>query len=259
MSEKNEVILSRQEYSGSLMIIDFIFLACLLIFSALWAWNEFITSPPYVDPQSYPVRGIDVSAHNGMMNLDAAAENGIEFIFIKASEGGDFQDENFRINYDKARSAGLKIGAYHFFRFDTDGITQAVNLIRTVGNRELDLGLVIDVESAGNPEGIPERLIQERLTSMADFLILKGHRIMFYTNRKGYYKYVKNNFEGFPLWICSFNSTPISTDWTFWQFNHRGKVKGINGDVDLNTFCGSRSEWLDFLIGKYHPENIDPQ
>lgn len=247
------------ERMGALMVADFIFLALLLVFSGFWAWRQFMISPPYVSPERYPIRGIDVSAHNGMMNLDAAAHDGIEFVFIKASEGGDFKDENFRINYEKARQAGLKTGAYHFFRFDTDGISQALNLVEAIGNRDLDLGIAIDVESAGNPEGIPERLIQERLSSMVDYLILKGYRVMFYTNRQGYYDHVKNSFEGFPLWICSFSSTPISTEWTFWQYNHHGKVKGIKGEVDLNAYCGSRSEWLDFLVGVNQPEHSETQ
>lgn len=236
------------------IVIDFIALACLLVFSIFWAVNQFITSPPYVDPVKYPIRGIDVSAHNGMMNLDAAAKDGVKFIFIKASEGATFRDENFRLNYQKARDADIKIGAYHFFRFDVDGISQALNLLEAVGDRHLDLGLVIDVEKSGNPGNVPQQLIQERLSSMVDFLSLKGYRVMFYTNRKGYYDYIKDNFEGFPLWICSFNSTPIYAGWTFWQFNHRGRVKGIRGDIDINTFCGSKSEWTDFLVGEYHPE-----
>lgn len=93
-----------------------------------------------------------------MMNLDAAADDGIEFIFIKASEGENFRDENFVLNYQKARHAGMKVGAYHFFRFDVDGVKQAVNLMRSVGARPLELGMVIDVEAEGNPEvTLPKR------------------------------------------------------------------------------------------------------
>lgn len=239
---------------GPLMVVDFIMLAVMLVLAAVWAVNQFYVSPPYVDPERYPVRGIDISSHNGMVNLDAAADDGIEFVFIKASEGGDFRDDNFRLNYEKAVAAGLKTGAYHFFRFDTDGVSQALNFLQAVGDRHLPLGLIIDVEEHGNPTDIPHYLIQERLSAMVDYLSMKGHRVTFYTNRKGYYQYLKENFRGFPLWICSFSSTPIYTEWTFWQYNHKGRVKGISGNVDLNVFCGSKNEWTDFLIGAYHPE-----
>lgn len=223
--------------------VDFFFVIVFLVFSVIWAWKEFIKTPPYVDADKYPIRGIDVSAHNGMMNLDAAKKDGIDFILIKATEGVTFQDENFRINYDKAKHAGMKIGFYHFFRFDRDGVQQALNLFRTIGNRRPDLGIVIDVEDAGNPKNIPRDSILERLSAMADYINIRGEKVIFYSNKEGYYKYIEPYFKAYPLWICSFSSNPINSEWIFWQYNHHGRVSGIRGDVDLNTFNGSREDF----------------
>ena len=61
--------------------VAFLAVVVILVYTSLWAYRQFMSSPPYVDPERYPIRGIDVSAHNGMMNLDAAAADGIEFIF----------------------------------------------------------------------------------------------------------------------------------------------------------------------------------
>lgn len=226
---------------------DFIVVSALLVFAAIWAVGQFYESPPYVSEERYPIRGIDVSAHNDMMNLDAAHAAGMEFIFIKASEGVTFHDENFRINYDKAYHAGMKIGAYHFFRFDKDGVDQGINFLKAIGNRELDLGVAIDVEKAGNPANVPTALIIKRLEAMIDYLQLSGYSVMIYTNREGYQDFLTGSLKGIPLWICSFQSTPIAADWIFWQYDHHGKVSGIKGDVDLNAFCGDRREWETFL------------
>ena len=212
-----------------------------------------MSSPPYVDPERYPVRGIDISAHNGNVDMERVAADGYEFVFIKATEGVDFKDRNFRVNYDKAEKAGLKTGIYHFFRFDRDGVEQALNLLKAVGKRRPDLGIVIDVEKAGNPDSIPKEKIQSRLTHMVEYLNLLGHRVMFYSNRDGYYEYLADAFPGAPLWICGFSENPIHAEWSFWQFNHRGEVDGIEGDVDLNAFCGSREEWQNFLEGDIWP------
>lgn len=233
--------------------LDFLVVMALVVFAGIWAYREFMSTPPYIDRSRFPVAGIDISAHNGMMNLDAAAKSGVEFVFIKASEGATFRDENFRINYTKARHAGLKTGAYHFFRFDVDGVRQAINFLAAVGYRHLDLGLAIDVERHGNPEGIPPDSISLRLTQMVDYLNLMGHRVTFYSNRQGYFDYLHQSFPGSPLWICSFQEDPINAEWTFWQYDHHGKVDGINGDVDLNVFCGTRREWENFLQGALWP------
>lgn len=223
------------------------------MFAAIWAYHTFISTPPYVDSAKYPVRGIDVSSHNGHVDMKKVAGQGYRFVFIKASEGKSFVDKNFRTNFDNARKAGLKVGVYHFFRFDKDGVEQAINLLRTMSRRQPDLGIVIDVEKAGNPEGIPMDSINTRLVGMVEYLNLMGHRVMFYTNREGYFDYIANSFPGSPLWICAFSENPINAEWTFWQYNHRGKVDGVKGDVDLNTFCGSTEEWENFLNGGLWP------
>lgn len=176
--------------------------------------------------------------------MKAVADAGYKFVMIKASEGTSFRDENFVLNYQKANHAGLKVGAYHFFRFDGDGVEQALNLLRAVGPRPLDLGLIIDVEQQGNPTNVPKDSVTFRLQQMVEFLNMKGHRVMLYSNRDGYEKHLYDDFRGLPLWICSFNEENADRDdWTFWQYDHHGKVPGIRGDVDLNAFCGSSAEF----------------
>ena len=181
---------------------SFLGVSLLLVFAAVWAYHTFMTSPPYVDPEKYPVRGIDVSAHNGVIDMQKVADSGVEFVFIKATEGVDFKDRNFRTKFDNARRAGLITGLYHFFRFDRDGVEQAINLMRSVGSRRPELGLVIDVEKAGNPDSIPTETVKNRLLQMVDYLNLLGHRVMFYSNKVVYYEYLSETFPGAPLWIC---------------------------------------------------------
>lgn len=240
--------------------IAFLVSALLLVAAGLWAYRQFIVSPPYVDPERYPVKGIDISHHNGLMDFKAAADDGVEFVFIKATEGESTRDPNFRFNYEKARDAGLKVGAYHFFRFDRDGTAQAMNFHDAVKMRDLDLGVVIDVERHNNPEGISDREIKERLAAMIDYLQMRGYRIMLYSNAQGYYELLHEEFGGMPLWICSFKKTPIEREWDFWQYYHHGKVRGARGEVDLNVFGGSREEWERYLrdSGSTNLDTISP-
>ncbi len=225
----------------------FLAVMILVVFSAREAWRYYKETPPYVDPQLYPISGIDISRHQGMMNLQATADAGYDFVFIKASEGKTVRDPNFRLNYDKASHAGLKTGAYHYFRFDVDGISQAHNLLDVIGDRSLDLGVAIDVEEHGNARGVPADSIAERLTEMVEYLNLKGLRPIIYTNTKGYADYVANTLPGCILWICAFTDPPTSEEWFLWQYNHRGEVPGIKGPVDLNVFAGGPEEWELFL------------
>ena len=78
------------------------------------------------------VRGVDVSAYQGEIDWDILASQGIDFAYIKATEGSGYVDPQFAANWEHAASTGLRIGAYHFFSFETPGATQAENFCNTV-------------------------------------------------------------------------------------------------------------------------------
>ena len=60
----------------------------------------------------YPVRGVDVSHYQGDIDWSVFERQGIEFAYIKATEGSGMVDDRFWENWDKAREAGIKAGAY---------------------------------------------------------------------------------------------------------------------------------------------------
>lgn len=221
-----------------LLILTVLLLAALLAGAGWVAYNRWHKSGPAVQPDAslYPVRGIDVSAHNGEIDYDRVREAGYDFVFIKATEGTDFQDKIFVDNIRKAREAGLRVGAYHFFRFDTDGNMQAVNFMHALRNRSLDFPAVIDVEEWGNPnDGTATSQIVGRLRQMIDRLEYHGHEVVLYTNKDSYKRFIKGNFDRYPLWICSFTELDNSLDWSVWQYSHSGSVDGVRGKVDLNA------------------------
>lgn len=194
----------------------------------------------------YELVGIDVSSHNGKINFERVSRAGIDFVIIKASEGAAFRDSRFASNYDSAKDNGLAVGAYHFFRFDVDGTLQARNFVETIGDRDFDLPLVIDVEEHGNPYVFLRSKVVRQLRDMVDELTALEYRVMIYTNKDGYYKFIKDNFDDYPLWLCSLNRRP-ELDWTIWQYSHWGVVDGIQGDVDLNRFYGNLEQWKNWL------------
>ncbi len=213
-----------------------------------------------LDRGRYPVCGLDLSSHNGIVDFDSVSGAGIDFVYLKASEGASFRDLSFATNYAGARRTGIKAGAYHFFRFDRDGRSQADNLLEAVAGCKLDLPLAIDVEESWNPAGPSTEIIVERLRTMVAHLRSAGHNVVIYTNKTGEARFLRNNFDnaakGDPeLWICSFTDPPLSRrQWALWQHSHRGKVPGVQGVVDLNTFNGDRSKWDAWLEGHVMPQ-----
>ena len=121
-----------------IMIGSFAAVCLVLMISALLIWNGVILlNNPSV--KKYPIRGVDVSSYQGDINWPVLASQNISFAFIKATEGSTSVDDNFEYNYIQAQKTNLRIGAYHFFSYDSSGKTQADNFIATVKKCSLRL------------------------------------------------------------------------------------------------------------------------
>lgn len=103
----------------------------------------------------YPVRGADVSSYQGDIEWPVLSSQNIDFVFIKATEGSSFVDPYFTYNFSEAQKCDLSVGAYHFFSFDSKGVTQAENFIDTVAPFDGMLPPVIDLEFYGDKEKDP--------------------------------------------------------------------------------------------------------
>lgn len=209
----------------------------------------YLRPPINIDPKMYPVMGIDISAHNGIVDFEKVQKSDISFVYIKATEGASFQDSLFEKNYELALKAGIPVGAYHFFRFDMSGTLQAMNLIKSVQGKIFDLPIAIDIEDHGNPE-TASPVVAKRLQDMIDYLKIQDQKLVLYTNVKGYEKYIRPNFTQYILWICRFSKPAQDMNWQFWQYSHWGDVAGVKGEVDMDVYRGDNSDFEN-LLGEY--------
>ena len=202
-----------------------------------WVYNRYFSERANPSVADYPVRGIDISAHNGEIDFAKLGEAKPDFAYIKATEGTDFVDRNYVRNAVGLQRAGIPTGAYHFFRFDTDGEMQGWNFIRALRGRDFQLPPAIDLEEWSNPEGFSTSHILRELRNMLALLKAEGIQPVIYTNKDGYQRFVKGRLENYPLWICSFTDPPLGEEcrWDVWQFSHRGSMAGIEGMVDFDT------------------------
>lgn len=201
----------------------------------------------------YPVRGVDVSHYQGEIDWQVLAGQEIRFAYIKATEGSSYTDEKFAVNYAEAGKTPLRVGAYHFFSFDSPGITQAEHFIDTVEARQGMLPPVVDVEFYGNKkENPPEPDQVER--ELRDYLELAerayGKRPVIYAAMDTWELYILGRFDDYPLWIRDIWREPVPDGWTFWQYTNRGRLEGFSGEegfIDLNVFYGTEEQWRGFI------------
>ena len=227
--------------------------------------------------QSMTVDGIDVSNHNGSINWEKVSsdDKGISFVYIKSTEGATYSDPRFLENAKGAAAAGLHVGAYHYFRMTSSAHDQFINFKRALDAVPFDLIPMVDVETRD------KKPVSEFRDSLSVFIGLIEntygiHPAIYGTNRS-YSELCGNHFdEMYPLYIGRYGTSvpvvPGKSHYTVWQYSEKGRVDGIEKNVDLCRFhpeCGlenlmmPRTEYVEVVekdgLTYYFPsfESID--
>jgi len=191
-------------------------------------------------PDDFALKGIDVSHHQGRIEWDDVESSGIYFAFIKATEGTSWIDPRGASNWAGAREAGLQAGAYHYYLLCEPGAAQADHFIDTVPVSAGALPPVIDLEHAQNCglDQNPREVRAEISVMISKLRHHYGAQPILYTTNSFYRDWLQNAFSANPIWIRdiqAYPELPDGRDWTIWQYSHRGRVPGIDGEVDLNV------------------------
>lgn len=182
------------------------------------------------------IYGVDVSDHQGRIDWSAVGRSDVSFVFIKATEGSTYVDSDFAPDLAHARSAGLLVGAYHFFTLCSPGATQAANFLKIARPGSTVLPPAVDLELSGNCSARPS--LSEVRTQLSTFV-----RLVESATRQPVISYVSASFEQrYPLgadqsgllWKRSVLRPP-SGQWAIWQVDGLAHVDGITGRVDLDV------------------------
>ncbi|MEG0597860.1 MAG: GH25 family lysozyme, partial [Oscillospiraceae bacterium] len=120
--------------------------AALLVLYGLMRWRGFLIYPQEANPPSYQVFGVDVSSYQGEIHWETLKAQGVQFAFIKATEGSGMTDSQFAASWQSVHQTDILAGAYHFFSYDSSAQDQASNFIAAVPVTENALPPVVDLE-----------------------------------------------------------------------------------------------------------------
>ena len=211
-----------------------------------------------LSPKQLAVHGVDVSRWQGNIDWQTLKSQGANFVYIKATDGGDHLDPMFSKNWRAAGRAGLKRGAYHFFYWCRTAGEQADWFIRNVPRVEGALPPVIDVEWNGESscKRRPSRAkVLEKMQVFMDKLEAHyGQRPIIYTAPDFYRDNLRGAFLDYPFWLRAVARHPSKVypgrKWVFWQYSGSGLSQGVRGRIDLNVFHGSESQWRAWAAGR---------
>ena len=214
-----------------------VLLACIaaLVFAALVPARAI---PPSGGRQ---YRGIDISEFQGEIDFEEVRRSGIEAVYIRVG-AGEYTDEYFAENYERAKAAGLKIGFYHYVtaRSVEEGRRQARFFASLAAGREPDMRLARDFEYFGSLSVSQINAISEAY--LDELTALTRREAVIYSDLSN----ARNIFsralaEKYPLWAAQYGADEPSAngkwrEWVGFQYTDEGRVGGIYGNVDRNIF-----------------------
>lgn len=182
------------------------------------------------------LKGIDISNNNGNIDFNKVKAGGVEVVYIKATEGTTFVDSYLNTNYCGAKQVGLKTGFYHFLVGTSSPESQATNFYYQIKDKQNDLKPCLDVEAAF------DGLMDYVLRFIDKFKQLSGMDVCIYTYT-GFMSNLDNRLFDYVLWEANYNNDPwnlpgnsICSTVVGHQYTDKGKINGINTNVDVNEF-----------------------
>ena len=193
------------------------------------------------------VLGIDVSKWQKEIDWDKVKNEGVDFAIIRCGYRGSVtgslvEDPYFEQNIKGARAAGIKVGVYFFTQAvnEVEAVEEASMVISLVRDYELQYPVFIDTEGAGGNGRADSLNVEERTAVCEAFCTTvknAGLEAGVYASRNWYNnKLTANTLESYAIWLAEYRSVPLYQGYyQMWQYTSKGKINGINGNVDLNV------------------------
>lgn len=199
--------------------------------------------------------GIDVSSHQGIINMKSVRDSGQKFVFIRAGYGKNNTDQKFISNALACVNLLIMAGIYWFSYAYTElmAIAEAEFAIAHAKKYWKKCPIAYDLEydtvRYARTKGV--EITREKATKLCIAFLKKvveeGFIPVIYMNRDYFRNYINlsevekalGTKVHLYLWYAKYSKTLTAEEKSMtdvWQYLSSGKVPGIAGRVDMNTF-----------------------
>lgn len=190
--------------------------------------------------------GIDISKWQGEVDFEKVKNAGVEFVILRMGvmKNKDTPlaiDNTFETNYKSAKEAGLKVGVYVYSEANTidKAVENAEFIIQNLNGDKLDFPVCFDWECWAyfNELQINLHRLNEMYDAFSNKLKDVGYDTMLYASEN----YLNNTWldlKDYTIWAAKYSTKKpsISSDYILWQNTDKGRVDGIEGNVDFDIY-----------------------
>lgn len=189
-------------------------------------------------------KGVDVSRHQGIIDWDKFLEDEhSDFVIIRAGFGNNNIDAQAVRNVAECERLGIPYGLYWFSyaltpemaRREAEYLSDFASGIKPLYPLVYDFEYDSVAHAVKNGVKISRDFVLNCTEQFCHRLEELGFYAMFYCNNDYYQRYYQASkvAEKYDMWYARYASSP-GRPVTLWQTSESGKVKGIQGKVDLD-------------------------
>lgn len=195
---------------------------------------------PKLKAKTVAIFGIDISeCQPGSINWKKVKTSRykVKFVIMRKTMGDDRDDEKFDKRFQEAKSAGFKVGTYHYYDPNENSTKQAHNYLSAIKLRKGDLIPIVDLERLSRIQSTEK--LKMGLKNFLDIVEKHyGVKPMLYTSYSFFVDNLSEEFSNYPLWIACYSSKIMGKNalknCRIHQYVKKFPVQGIRGKVDGN-------------------------
>lgn len=199
--------------------------------------------------------GVDVSRWQNKIDFNKVVKSKkVDFIIARIGwysedQGKFIIDNQFARNYKEAKTSGIPMGAYIYsYAKDIEGAKkeaeETIKYLKESKQTTFELPIFFDIE-----DETQKNIDKETMTQMAivfcDTLKKEGYKVGIYSYSYWLSNYIDLNKlpKDYSKWVADYGSSEgqipndifkFSPNYDIWQYTDKGKIDGIDGDVDMN-------------------------
>jgi GH25 family lysozyme M1 (1,4-beta-N-acetylmuramidase) len=190
------------------------------------------------------IKGIDVSKWQGSIDFEKFKAAGYEFVVIRcnnwdSSKNCVTKDPYFEQNYARAKSAGLKVGAYYYtWQSTVLGAKEDVGLcLEYIKGKQFEYPVYYDLEwqkAFSQGRDVCSTMVETFCGAMEK----AGYFVGLYISRSPLQCYITAEVANrYALWIAEYGVSKPQYSGTYgmWQHTDNGSVPGVGENVDLDV------------------------
>ncbi|KRK96775.1 Lyzozyme M1 (1,4-beta-N-acetylmuramidase) [Levilactobacillus acidifarinae DSM 19394] len=224
-------------------------LTLVVVGLGIWGWRTW-QSYQQARLARYPIHGVTINQDSGYLDFQQLAKNN-QFVYIQATSGATYSDNDFSNNYSRAQGAEIKVGVVHTFSFSTSASRQLHHFNQTVGRQTGTLPIMVAVSyydqyNSSNQDMAAQGQKLKKIVTALETTYQQG--VVIYANKTVLTQFVRPVLPNQDEWMADGHLGHYDSPVQLIEYNASGKLSqnGQSQAVGFTVFNGTQRQWTKF-------------